>query len=90
MGTSRTPATQGHGVSSRNEGFPRISLPCNHLKIPPLSIPIPLTHLHPLSIPHPYPAYISLPAVYPPTPPLSKNGYAAQRAHSVASDALPT
>jgi hypothetical protein len=74
MGTSRTPATQGHGVSSHNKGAPHISLPCNHLKIPALSIPIPLTHLHPLSIPHPYPAYISLPAVYPLHPPLSKNG----------------
>ena len=77
MGTSRTPATQGHGVSSRETGPSRISLPCNHLKIPSLSIPIPLTHLPQLSIPHPYPAYISLPAVYPPTFPLSKNGYAA-------------
>ncbi len=74
MGTSRMPATQGHGVSSREIGPPRISRPCNHLAIPPLSIPIPLTHLPQLSIPHPYPAYISLPAVYPPTPPLSKNG----------------
>ena len=74
MGTPRMPATQGHGVSSRDEGHARISLPFNHLKIPPLSIPIPLTHLHPLSIPDPYPAYISLPAVYPPAPPLSKNG----------------
>ncbi len=68
------PATQGHGVSSREIGQSRISRPCNHLEIPLLSIPIPLTHLPQLSIPHPYPAYISLPAVYPPTPPLSKNG----------------
>jgi hypothetical protein len=68
------PATQGHGVSSGNSGPSRISLPCNHLRIPSLSIPIPLTHLHPLSIPDLYPAYISLPAVYPPHPQLSKNG----------------
>ena len=74
MGTSRMPATQGHGVSSRNEGLACISLPCNYLKFHQLSIPIPLTHLSPPSIPDPSPAYISLPAVYPPRSPLSKNG----------------
>ncbi len=74
MGTPRMPATQGHGVSSREIAPSRISLPCNHLKILPLSIPIPLTHLPQLSIPNLYPAYISLPAVYPPAPTPSKNG----------------
>lgn len=74
MGTPRMPATQGHGVSLRHAGHARIPLSFNHLKIPPLSIPILLTHLHPLSIPDLYPAYISLPAVYPPAPPPSKNG----------------
>lgn len=74
MGTPRMPATQGHGVSSCHEGPDRITLPCNYLGLAPLSIPVPLTRRPPQSIPDPSPAYISLPAVYPPHPPLSKNG----------------